>query len=68
MGGVSMKKPIVDHELCIGCEACADICPEVFEIRDEKSWVIGPDKCDTCDCEEAIDSCPVDAIELVEDE
>jgi ferredoxin len=42
-------------------------CPRYsFEIRGEKSWVIGPDKCGTCDCEEAVDSCPVAAIELEE--
>ncbi|MFH1217985.1 MAG: ferredoxin [Pseudomonadota bacterium] len=61
-----MKKPIVDEELCIGCGVCAEFCPEVFEIRDEKSWVVGPDKCSTCDCEEAADSCPVSAIEFEE--
>ena len=59
-----MDKPTVDQELCIGCGACAEICPDVFEIRDEKSWVIGPDKCDLCDCEEAVASCPVDAISM----
>jgi len=63
-----MKKPTVDHELCIGCGVCAELCPEIFEIRDEKSWVIGPDKCATCDCEETVDSCPVSAIELEEDD
>lgn len=62
-----MAKPIVDHELCIGCGVCAELCPEVFEIRDEKSWVIGPDKCSTCNCEEVVESCPVEAIELDED-
>ena len=61
-----MVKPIVDQELCIGCGACVDLCPEVFELQNEKSIVIGPDKCDTCDCAEAVTSCPVDAIELVE--
>lgn len=62
-----MAKPIVDQELCIGCEICAELCPEVFEIRDEKSWVIGPDKCSTCNCEEAVESCPAGAIELEEE-
>ena len=57
-----MKKPSIDYGLCIGCEVCADLCPEVFEIRDEKAWVIEPEKCASCDCEEAISSCPVDAI------
>jgi len=63
-----MRKITVDHELCIGCGVCVEICPEVFELRDEKSWVIGEDKCDTCDCEEAIVNCPVDAIEQEEND
>ncbi|OGQ97280.1 MAG: ferredoxin [Deltaproteobacteria bacterium RIFOXYD12_FULL_57_12] len=61
-----MKTPVVDQEPCIGCEACAGLCPEVFEMRDKKSWVIGPDRCSTCDCEEAVESCPVGAFALVE--
>jgi ferredoxin len=56
------KAPVVDEEICIGCGNCAKICPKVFELVNEKSQVIGPDKYDTCNCEEAIEDCPVQAI------
>ncbi|MCD6476908.1 MAG: ferredoxin [Candidatus Aenigmarchaeota archaeon] len=47
----------VDQEKCIGCGACASLCPEVFEIKEGKAHVIS-DK----ECKEAIDACPVGAI------
>jgi ferredoxin len=57
------KIPAIDYDLCIGCGHCSEVCPEVFELGDdEKSTVIGPDKCGTCNCQEAIDTCPVQAI------
>ena len=28
------------EEDCITCDACADICPEVFDITDESSYII----------------------------
>jgi ferredoxin len=39
-----------------------EVCPQVFELIEEKSNVIGPDKCWACDCQGAIDACPVQAI------
>jgi ferredoxin len=57
-----MKQPVVDEEACIGCGVCADICPDVFEIVDEISQVKDADACSSCDCQRAIDTCPVDAI------
>jgi ferredoxin len=62
-----MRKPVVDYDLCEGCGTCVELCPEVFELRDDdKAYVIGPDKCDTCDCQEAADMCPVEAITFEE--
>jgi ferredoxin len=40
------------------------MCPEVFELRDDKAWVIGADKCSTCDCQAAADTCPTEAIKF----
>ncbi|MCK5286710.1 MAG: ferredoxin [Thermodesulfovibrionia bacterium] len=62
-----MKKPVVDFDLCIGCGSCIELCPEVFELRDEKAWVIGEDKCSTCDCQEVADICPTEAITFSEE-
>ncbi len=59
-----MATPEVDLDLCIGCGSCSELCPNVFELRDDKAYVIGPDKCDTCNCEEAADTCPTQAIKL----
>lgn len=57
-------KPKVDKKKCIGCGACVAVCPEVFELKDGKSHVKNAKACDSCDCEKAMNSCPVDAISL----
>ena len=48
----------VNRDACIGCGACAAICPYVFEIDDE-----GLSKVVNSDVKDAIDSCPTGAIE-----
>lgn len=57
-----MRKPVVNDDLCVGCGLCESVCPSVFKLIDEKSSVIGADKCSTCDCQQAIDNCPAQAI------
>lgn len=62
-------KPVVDHDLCIGCGLCADECPLVFEIRDDGySWVIDEEPPENeWDCiREAVEVCPVEAISIEE--
>ena len=52
----------VNKETCIGCGACAAVCEEVFEMKDDKAHVkAGVDTSKPC-VKEAIEGCPVDAI------
>lgn len=60
------EKVVIDHDECIGCEACVELCPEVFGFDDdeEKAFVI-EGKEGGADCvDEAIASCPAECIEM----
>jgi ferredoxin len=61
-------RAIVDEETCIGCGLCAETCPEVFEMNDEKVRVkvdeVPEEVADTC--REAAEDCPVEAIQIEE--
>ena len=60
-------KPVVDHDLFIGCGICEEMCPEVFQLREDGlAYVIDespePELYGSIrDCE---DMCPVDAISI----
>lgn len=56
------------NDTCIGCGACANIAEDIFEINEEgisqtKVDVVPADKED--EAREAIESCPVSAIEEI---
>ncbi len=57
-------RPVIDEDLCTRCETCVSLCPDVFEMQDDKAIVANPDTCDKCDCQEAADTCPVEAISM----
>ncbi len=55
----------VDEEKCIGCGSCGAVCPEVFELKEGKSYVKAGQEKSTLPCvKEAEESCPVQAIKL----
>jgi ferredoxin len=58
------KKVIIDEEECMGCEACVEIAPEVFQFNDdtEKAYVIKVEGGDEGLIQEAMDSCPASCI------
>jgi ferredoxin len=61
-------KVSVDQDLCEGCQNCVILCPEVFEMKDNKSHpiveVVPPELEDKC--REAAGACPTSAIIIEE--
>lgn len=69
------KIPKVDKEKCIGCGTCTVLAPKTFRLgKDGKAEVINPpadeeekiSKLVSAEIKEAIDSCPVEAIKVIE--
>lgn len=58
-----MKKPKVDEEACIGCGTCVALCPKTFKLNDEaKAIAVNPPGDPESEIQNAIDSCPTQAI------
>ena len=58
-----MKTPVVDEEVCTGCGLCPDIAPGTFEMNDDGMAIVTDPQGDDEDAiQDAIDSCPVEAI------
>jgi ferredoxin len=58
------KQVAIDHEECLGCEACVELCPEIFgfDIDETKAYVIMAEDGDEDCIEEAMASCPAACI------
>jgi len=55
----------VDPDVCIGCGLCAQTCPEVFRMEDDKAVAYAtPAPAAEESCKKAAEECPVNAISL----
>lgn len=53
----------IDHDLCVGCGYCIEVCPQVFSTTyDGKATVLNIQGCEECDCVKIAEECPVKAI------
>lgn len=65
-----MAKIKIIHRIedCIGCGACAAICPENWELKGDKAHPKQTELDEIGNNQEAADSCPTSCIEIVKEE
>lgn len=58
------KNVVIDEEACTGCGTCAAIAEECFALNEEteKAYVTDINACSEESVQEAIDTCPEEAI------
>ena len=58
------KRVVLNQDECLGCEACVEIAPDIFNFDDDtgKAFVVIPEGGDEGLIEEAIDTCPAECI------
>ncbi len=60
-----MENPVIDKELCTGCEICVDECPtNALEMVDDIAVLVRPEDCDGKG--ECAETCPSEAITMEE--
>ncbi len=61
-------KTAVDPHLCIGCELCVQICPDIFAMEENLATVIVDEVPADIEppCREAMETCPLNAITVEE--
>jgi len=59
-----MKQVVINEDDCLGCNACVELCPDIFAFNDnsEKAHVIKPEGGDPACIDEAMASCPGNCI------
>jgi ferredoxin len=62
------KQVVIDEEACTGCGTCAAIAEDCFALNEEteKAYVTDIAACSEDDVQEAIDTCPEEAITWAE--
>ena len=57
-----MKTAVIE-DICVGCGMCAQICPEVYKIKNDKAANPVPREVED-KVKQAVSECPVEAIKV----